>query len=82
MYLRSIAPVFVGLVICLIVTGLAASIASARSSMAHLDAVVESALHADYSKDSQITRFAPINAEIIEAARDDGDADACAHRSG
>ena len=50
MYLRSMASVFIVLVICLILTGLAATFASARSSMAHLDADVDSALHADYSK--------------------------------
>ena len=47
MYLRSIAPVFIGLVICLILTGLAANFASARSSMAHLDADVDTATHGD-----------------------------------
>ncbi|HEY5626080.1 MAG TPA: hypothetical protein VIT93_06300, partial [Dehalococcoidia bacterium] len=71
MYLRSIVAVSAGLAICLIMTGLAATIASARPSMGRLDADVDSALHADYSKDAQNVRFVPIDPEIIEDARDD-----------
>lgn len=59
--------------VCLVVTGLAATFASARPALAHLDADVGSALRADYSKDPQTVRFVPINPEIIEAARDDGE---------
>ena len=73
MYLRSLVAIVVGLVICLIMTGLAATIASARSSMALLDVRVDSALHADYSKDPQGIRFAPVDPEIIEVARDDAE---------
>ena len=71
MFLRSIVSVSIGLVLCVILTGLAATIASARPSMTRLDADFASSLHANYSRDPQSVRFAPIHAEIIEAAKDD-----------
>lgn len=73
MYLRSIVAVVVGILICLVMTGLAATIASARSSMARLDVDVASVLHADYSRDPQGIRFVPVDPEIIAVARDDAE---------
>ncbi|RLC56167.1 MAG: hypothetical protein DRI30_06335, partial [Chloroflexi bacterium] len=73
MYIRPTVAVVIGLVICLVLTGLAATIAGSRSSMAYLDVDVASALRADYSTDPRGARFVPIDPEIIEVARDDAE---------